>query len=385
MALEGREAASAPADPNVAGAAPGGEPATVMYDRMASPNLEADRNGVGRAEPILTSPTDREPKMLRTSVPRARARVAARFPDRSAIADPVATWHHARDAAAADGYTLPAEPPAPGGRLRIASRDKNDRNRSASVWLAPDGGVVAITDHAAGGLTLTYWPDRAEPLDPVERERLETAARERQTAALARAERERVKGLVAARDLLASGTGADAHPYVIRKGLASAYGALKHGDLLLIAGHDAGGALSFVQTIDTTGRRKRYVTGTSCRGAFATFGTLGNDTTIILGTGWATTAVTHEETGHPAIAAMSDANLGHVARIVRDRFPDADVVIVGDDDRLNRHNGGRQVATDAARAIGARVAFPPFCCSACRCSDFADTRACERRRAGGGL
>ena len=320
--------------------------------------------------------------MLRRSVTRARARVAARL---AIPADPITTWHHAREAAAADGYTLPAEPPAPGGRLRIASRDKSARNRSASVWLAPDGGVVAITDHAAGGLTLTYRPDRTERLDPIERERLAVAARERQAVALARTERERAEGLAAAGELLAGGVCADDHLYVIRKGLASAHGALRHGDLLLIAGHDAGGALAFVQTIDTTGRRKRYVQGTSCRGGFVTFGTPGNDTTIILGTGWATTAVTHEETGHPAIAGMSDANLGHVARIVRDRFPDADIVIVGDDDRLNRHNGGRQVATDAARAIGARVAFPPFCCSACRCSDFADTRACERRRAGGVL
>jgi len=296
--------------------------------------------------------------------------------------DPFETWRCAVDMLADHGYTLPADPPAPGAWVRIPAAGKGGRNRSAAVTITADGVAVHLVDHANDFRT-TVQARSPAPCDPVARQaRADDLARRR-------AEREKVQAAERSKAIahaleryVAAGPG-DGHPYVARKGLRSAHGARQIDDELLVLGRDADGRSAFVQRIVGDGRRKLIARGTSFVGAFVTFGTPAPDSTLVIATGWATSAVLFEEAGHPTLAAMADGNLERVARIARERYPDADIVIAGDDDRAKASNSGRKAATVAARAIGARLAFPSFC-DACdgSCSDFADTRVCERRRAG---
>ena len=300
----------------------------------------------------------------------------------AAFADPLETWRHAIETLGAAGWRIGEEPPPPGTWRRIPALGKTDRNRSAAVTIAADGAAVHLVDHA-NDIRETVQARRPASRDPAERRaRADDFARRRAEQEKARAVARSKAIAHALGQYIAAGPG-DGHRHVVGKELRSAYGARQVDDTLLVLGRDADGQPAFVQRIIGDGRRKLIARGTSFVGAFVTFGTPTPDGTLVIATGWATSAVLFEEAGHPTLAAMADGNLERVARIARGRYPDADIVIAGDDDRGKVSNSGRKAATAAARAVGARLAFPVFCdgCDG-SCSDFADTRACERRRAG---
>jgi len=256
--------------------------------------------------------------------------------------------------------------------------DGKERRRDGWYRAYPD--VVHWQNHRTGDKGSVF---PGGDVDPIERERLAAeSARLRDRQRKARAA-ERAEAIRKAVETYFAAEPAGRPPYIVGKGLEHAHGTRQPGDTVLVLGRDADGRPAFLQRIGPDGT-KRTEKGTSFVGAFVTFGTPTDDGTLVIGTGWATCAVIREETGHVVVAAMCDSNLERVARIMRDKYPDADIVVAGDDDRQNARNGGREAATAAARAIGARLAFPATC-NACdgSCSDFADIRACERRRAGG--
>jgi putative DNA primase/helicase len=86
----------------------------------------------------------------------------------------------------------------------------------------------------------------------------------------------------------------------------------------------------------------------------------GDPDRIIIGEGFATLASIHEATGATVIIAFDAGNLLAVAEAVRKQFHDTDVIIAADDDWKTKGNPGRAKATEAARAIGARLAIPDF-------------------------
>jgi len=296
------------------------------------------------------------------------------------LGDPVATWAGAREHFAAIGYTLPADGSTTW--VRFPAAGKGERNRSAAARLTDDGAAVLLVDHAAD-LHDSYQHRTTRPLDPAAYRRTQEEAERRRVAREAERVERRTTAMARVQRTLARTLAGDAHPYVLGKGLASAHGALQLGTTLYVIGHDEHGAPAFAQRIDEVGG-KMLTAGTSFTGAWVTFGTPTDDDPLVIATGWATAATLFEESGTATLAAMCDANLERVARISRRLHPHADIVIAGDDDRQNAHNGGRAAAEAAARAIDARLAFPAFC-DACdgSCSDFADARECERRRAGG--
>lgn len=69
----------------------------------------------------------------------------------------------------------------------------------------------------------------------------------------------------------------------------------------------------------------------------------------------------HEASGLAVVAAMDAGNLGKVEVSLRQRFPDAAITIIADNDEKpdRQDNPGVAAATKAARAIGARLAVPP--------------------------
>ena len=294
------------------------------------------------------------------------------------LVDPMTTWATAREALAAEGYTVPAELTTRWHRIPAAG--KPERNRSAAVRLADDGSAVHLVDHANGYAT-TVQGRRARTLDADELRRARAEAERRQATARAEAASERAAALSGARAMFDAAAPGDGHPYLAAKLLERAHGTRTAGGWLLVPGHDKHGALAFVQRIGADGT-KRLVRGTSFAGAWATFGVPVDGGRIVVGTGWATSAVVFEDTGAVVLAAMCDANVLRVARTARRLWPSSPLVVAGDDDRHGAKNSGREATEAAARATGACVLFPSFCRPDCPCSDFADVRACERRGTG---
>lgn len=79
---------------------------------------------------------------------------------------------------------------------------------------------------------------------------------------------------------------------------------------------------------------------------------------IAIGEGYATVATGREAMGWAGVVAVDAGNLPAVARVIRANYPDAKLVMVGDDDTGTAGNPGRTKAEAAAAEVGALVAFP---------------------------
>lgn len=80
---------------------------------------------------------------------------------------------------------------------------------------------------------------------------------------------------------------------------------------------------------------------------------------FVLAEGFATGASTHEATGHLVMVCIDAGNLRNVARILRERTPDAIIIIAADNDTETPGNPGLTAARRCAEESGCLVAFPP--------------------------
>ena len=149
------------------------------------------------------------------------------------------------------------------------------------------------------------------------------------------------------------------HPYLAKKKV-SAPSIREDGGKLIIPVR-IGGEITSLQTIDATGR-KMFLKDGRVSGGFFQFGEIGP--VIIIAEGFATAAALYEFFGTAVIAAFSASNLLLVAKAIREKYPDAKIVLAADDDfetALKRgKNPGIEYAVEAASSIGASVAIPPF-------------------------
>jgi putative DNA primase/helicase len=155
----------------------------------------------------------------------------------------------------------------------------------------------------------------------------------------------------------------DEHPYLRSHGVRAHGLRIYRGDLVLrdvrcdgalvIPLRDGSGELQSLQFVAADGD-KRYLPGASTRGIYHALGAAGD--TLVIVEGWATGAAVHEATGLPVRCAMSARNLPAVAKLLRARAPHACIIIAADNDESGT---GQRAAEEAARAVGAAVAWPP--------------------------
>jgi len=163
----------------------------------------------------------------------------------------------------------------------------------------------------------------------------------------------------------ASGVGFS--PYLARKAVQG-HGVRYLADgTLLVPLRDAGGQLHNLQRISPSKptaeqeraglREKRFLPGGRKSGLWHMLGQPEGAPVILLSEGYATGATVHEATGRPLAVAFDSGNLVHVARALRALYPQALLLICGDDDRETEartgKNAGRSGAATAARAVAA--------------------------------
>ncbi|NPU91911.1 MAG: toprim domain-containing protein [Gammaproteobacteria bacterium] len=169
------------------------------------------------------------------------------------------------------------------------------------------------------------------------------------------------------------------HDYLKRKAIKP-YFIRQQQDILIIPLIDIERKLVNVQRIWSDGT-KRFLAGGRITGCFCQFGNIGPEVKIIICEGFATAATIREATGDTVLAAMNAGNLLPVARAIRKKYPAAEIIVAGDDDRRTEGNPGRTKANESALAVNGLVTFPEFCRPDCGCSDFNDVRCC--RNSGG--
>lgn len=256
------------------------------------------------------------------------------------------------------GLTHAPRNPQAGVINRFPGAGKPASNRAAWLFLFEDGQGAVFGDYSQGWQEI-WQAERETPLTADERRAMMQAAdkarRERQ------AEREatyRAASELAERDWLGSYLESGFHEYLQSKRIKP-HGVRRFGHALAVPVRDIDGNLTSLQTIAPNGS-KRFFSGGKVKGGMFIIGTPSNENTIQICEGYATGATLFEETGNPTICAFNAGNLMPVAIAVCGKWPSAEIIICGDDDRLAETNTGRTKANEAAAACGGLVAFPSF-------------------------
>ena len=158
------------------------------------------------------------------------------------------------------------------------------------------------------------------------------------------------------------------HPYLLRKRIPpdglrivprfaySTTGALDHA--LLVPMRDESGRIANLQGIAGDGT-KRFMAGVATRGTFACIGPWRREippVCLAIGEGWASVTSYHRlHLAYLGVAAMSSGNLPTVARLFRAKYPNAEIVIVADQDAA-----GARAAGEACAAVNGFLHAPGF-------------------------
>jgi len=250
-----------------------------------------------------------------------------------------------------------------------------DRTGSRNGW------YVLYLDGIASGAFGSWkasssrtWSSRA-PADAREveqlRQRIEQAKRQREAE---QHQRQQAAAERTGRLWCGAGSADSTHPYLIAKGV-KAYGLRQRGDELLVPLIHAGRVVN-LQRIARDGA-KRFLFGGRVAGCYSPIGSLEDGGLLYVCEGWATGATLHEHTGAAVACALNAGNLLDAGRQLRRRYPNAQLVFAGDDDRQTaaegKGNPGRTAANAAAVAVGGQVVFPEWPAEApLSLSDFND-------------
>ena len=147
------------------------------------------------------------------------------------------------------------------------------------------------------------------------------------------------------------------HAYLVKKRVGG-HGIFSDGFRLLVPMRDAEGKLWNLQRIDPRGN-KRFLRGGRVAALFHQIGQP-IDQAVVICEGYATGATLHESTGHAVAVAFNAGNLKPVAKALREKHPDARLIIAADNDRHTPGNPGLTKANEAALAVGGLVAAPEF-------------------------
>ena len=174
------------------------------------------------------------------------------------------------------------------------------------------------------------------------------------------------------------------HPYLTRKKIPPIgirFGFSKEGGYLAIPMRDIDGAWRGLQRLyaaNLPGRDtdRLYGLGTATKGAMHVIGELSDTATIAITEGYANSvSVSQADPSIVAVTAFFADNLQLVALAIRAKFPNAKIVVVGDNDirqpdAKHQKNDGVVKATEAALAVGGWLAVPELTGRKCDISDI---------------
>jgi len=180
------------------------------------------------------------------------------------------------------------------------------------------------------------------------------------------------------------------HPYLKKKDVTVPTGIRQEGDLLLIPmkGVEEGNPIMSLQEIHPDGT-KRFATGSrtkNCRTSISA-GAFDPKGTLYITEGWATGWTINYVTKQAVVVAFSAYNLPHIAKAMREKYPEAYIIIASDNDRWSQTqrgpNPGLLAAQEAARLAEAELAVPDFQDLSTRPTDYNDLYILEGRDAVG--
>ena len=210
-----------------------------------------------------------------------------------------------------------------------------------------------------------YFSKARRDYKPADWERIKE--RQRQAEADELAEQEKVA--IKAREMWARRKLIDSHPYTDRKGV-TLRGAGGFYDKIMVPMYynDVSGrpVIFSLQFISADGT-KRFLTGGRKIGCYGSISDQAASKEILyICEGYATGLSIYEATKNPVVIAFDAGNLLPVAKAIRGKYPNATIIIAGDNDRWTTnpdgtpYNPGVEKATAAAKAHSCGVVCPKF-------------------------
>jgi putative DNA primase/helicase len=250
-----------------------------------------------------------------------------------------------------------------------------------------DDGFGGWFQDLSSGLKETWQAQRDKPSTPEEREafrrKCEADRRKLEAEAMREYEATAARAVAFLEGMQATGDAAG-HPYAVAKTVPfgplvrrGAWPQQGWADALIVPLIDVDGKVWSLEAINSDGR-KAFLKGTKKPGIFHPLGELRGAGTILVGEGLATVAAAYEATGLPCAAAMDAGSLAAVAKALREAFPQAQIVLLADNDiKPDGSNPGLQAATQAAQAVGGVVAVPAMDGRKCDFWDLWDERGVD--------
>jgi len=253
----------------------------------------------------------------------------------------------------------------PGKFHKFPGEGKRSGNRAAWCKLFPDG-IGGIFGDYSTGLSTGWQANREAPYTQSEIEEFKRHVAEAKAQAKADEIKRHAEAAKRAAAIWQSMDDApDDHFYLTRKGIKAHGARIYHGDLVigdmacngaLVIPRKNGGTIHSLQFI---GDDKRFLPGGRVEGTYFLIGTADEAKTrgVIICEGFATGATLRESAGLAVMVAFAAGNLLEVARFVRQKIPEASIILAGD---VDASGTGQKAAAAAAKAVGGIVALPAF-------------------------
>lgn len=183
----------------------------------------------------------------------------------------------------------------------------------------------------------------------------------------------------------------DEHPYLKRKLVKSfglRIGRFRNQDgALLVPIRNIDGQITSLQAIfqnenPQLGRDRDYLPGGQKRGCFHVIGNkpTGANPVIVICEGYSTGASIHQATGYCVVVAFDAGNVPTVAKLTRQQFGRATIVVAADNDQWHedgKQNDGVHYARQASITTGGLLAVPKFTRLSDKPTDFNDLHVLE--------
>lgn len=230
-----------------------------------------------------------------------------------------------------------------------------------------DGAYILHMDHPASGWWQNHCTDESgtwtamavKELTEQDRRILHERIEQDQTERKAEEARKHAEAAIKARDILDAAPDCPPdHSYLTAKAVPPCPGLkLDTNGRIIVPLLDSEGKLSSLQFIGADGT-KRFLPDGKKKGSY--FLIKGDDGPLHIAEGYATAASIHEATGGTVLVAFDAGNLLPVAEQARQRYPEREITVCGDDDHQTKGNPGRTKATAAALAVNGKLALPVF-------------------------
>lgn len=236
------------------------------------------------------------------------------------------------------------------------------RNGNTAGWCKLfDNGMGGCFGDWSSGLSETWQANRGVHYSVAERTRFARRARKAKQQAKAELNAQHANAARRASQIWnAAEFATEDHPYLLRKHIQP-HGSKIHKGSLTLPVADITGTLTSLQFIAADGRKLLLSHGRKKGCCIPVAGHTEKFSRIIICEGWATGCTLVEDDSTALVLAAIDAgNLEPAALAARRRWPTAEMVIAGDDDRQTSGNPGATKAKAAAIASASLLALPPW-------------------------